>query len=947
MTEPTTRDFLIHLNQNNFQAALDLADDLQLDKDLVYKAQWTKRIMERGSQLQSKDVDLLQLIHDDAWVIAQCLEVSVHEPKVQQQILDIAEARIQTLTTPFIRDKHLDTPQAAHNLSAQEKTLLRSRALLLKYKDRLHTFEKIWPSLSSTTHQHTGDASFATAYAQFRDSNMIAQAIEYARSENNAALNAIFMHHGSDVLPHRLFILSQIPETADFTSFDLPHVTHDHEDTWPEEPWRNEKDVVEQDWIQALIHEQVPEEAEYLERLKGGIETTAYPTSTSVIAEWYMDRAHAADAIGLSSNALEICRCARVMGVSGIDDQVAEYEWLCKYIYRAKATSDQEDTYVDLEAFRRMSSYEILEGLLSTTDAANIVDDMLRLALPWIAVAKKRNHGRHHQKEEEEEEEEKKKEFLLYRWLLDPAVVDAHLDWCCVVFEHSKPTIAVEDRIIKDDLDLSRLVLAIVYSGNGSMEYLVRLFECLPIFDEIDGTSNDPTDMAAIMPAATSAMAIFMELQSVGAFGLTQMMDTLQNHLGSAETLARYNASVPLRWYLEDQSVEAQRQLCVRMSSQAAGGVESGGIKFDRDDDWRELLDDMLRLKGDGQGVFGKLDSAEILEIFFSSLLRCGRFKLAKELILGSNKIMDITKAEHLVIDAEREFFDNATSGNMNSGSMKQAWECLKILPPTTEIKKEMDLIEATHSLIHEYKVQDRPGITLMPIQIRQSHNRLELISKLINNRTGMYQRHEQVLELVRKLGYGNDLLAKVKTLAMLASAALVEGDYLVSYRLCQITTTVAINKDTTTHHNKAYYDEVNQSAWQICFNLGKVEAFDDVSRRLDVLSMALSLSPAENFGDVLTVWRKLDANTPDQIALAQLSAVNNNQDQNPSSHHQSDKGWHGLLQNATKQWKLGDLLATGGTGEQHEAREGDAAAGGGKRKRDILRDTVGGWLFQ
>lgn len=619
MTEPTTRDFLIHLNQGNFQAALDLADDLQLDKDLVYKAQWTKRIIERGPQLQAKDVDLLSLIHDHVWVVSQCLEACANQPEVQQQILDVGEARIQTLTTPIIHDKKLGTPEAAHSLADKDKALLRCRALLLKYKDCLSTFKKIWPSLSFTMHQQTGDASFATAYAQFRDSNLIAQAIEYARSENNVALDAIFMHHGSHVLEHRLFILSQIPETADPSSFDLPHVTHDHEDTWLEEPWRKEKDVVEQDWVQALIHVQVPEEAEYLDRLKGGIETTTYPTSAAVIADWYLERAHAADAIGLSSNALEICRYARVMGVTGIDEQVSEYEWLCKYVYTTKAASGQDEAYVDLESFRRMSSYAILEGLLSTTNAANIVDDMLRLALPWIAVAKKRKHH-------EEDKSDTKKEFLLYRWLLDPAVVDAHLDWCCVVFEHSKPTIAAEDRIIKDDLDLSRLVLAIVYSGNGSMEYLVRLFECLPIFDEIDDTANDPTDMATIIPKAkTSAMAIFSELQSVGAFGLTQMMDTLQNHLGCAETLARYNASVPLRWYLEDQSVEAQRQLCVRMSSQAAGGVESGGAKFDRDDDWRELLDDMVRLNGDGQSIFGKLATAEILEIFFSSLLRCGR----------------------------------------------------------------------------------------------------------------------------------------------------------------------------------------------------------------------------------------------------------------------------------------------------------------------------------
>lgn len=295
---------------------------------------------------------------------------------------------------------------------------------------------------------------------------------------------------------------------------------------------------------------------------------------------------------------------------------------------------------------------------------------------------------------------------------------------------------------------------------------------------------------------------------------------------------------------------------------------------------------------------------------------------------------MDISKAEQLVVDAEREFFDNATSGNMNSGSMKQAWECLKILPPTTEIKREMDLIEATHILISEYRVQNRPGITIMPIQIRQSNNRLELISKLIHAKRDMYRRHEQVLDIVSKLGYGNDLLAKVKTLAMLSNAALVEEDYLESYKLCQITVDAAQKKNSG--KSKSYNDEIDQAAWQICLGLGKVEAFDDINRRLDVLSMAMTLSPAENIRDVLAVWRKLDEDRPNQIGFAQLDAHRFENDTRET------KGWQGLLQNATKQWNLGDLL-TGG--EQNDRNRG--VEGGGKRKRDIVRDVVGGWLFQ
>ncbi|KAI7899664.1 secretory pathway protein Sec39-domain-containing protein [Cokeromyces recurvatus] len=909
MEQPTHRDFLIHLNQGNFQAAVDLANELKLDKDLIYKTQWTKRKEERGPQLQLADIELLKLVTDDVWVAGQCLDVCLDEPDAQKELLTLGHSRIYTLTEPIL--KQLETTT---QLSAKERTFLRTHLYFLQYSDRLQTFTKIWPSLSHAN-------SFANEFAQFRDCNLIAQAIEFARSENNVALDAIFMHHGQTVLPYRLFILSQIPETVDPSRFDLPHVTHDHEDKWLEESWRTHQDIVEQDWVQRMIELDVQEQIDYLSRLKAGIEATEYPSSAHVIADWYLERARAADKIGLCSTALEICRYAQVMGITEIESITVDYEWLCKYVYASTSvTNDDEENYVDLEKFRELSSYDVLEGLLRNTNASTILDDMTRLALPWIEVSKR--------KIKEDDEEEEKGEILLYRWLLAPTIVNNHLDWLCSIFEMSKPTIPVEDRIIKDDLDLSRLILAIVYSSGELMDYLIRLFECLPIFEQVD--DDEPlVEMAQIFPKADSPFNLFLELQSIGSYGLTRMMDTLQNHLGSAEVLARYHASVPLRWFLEDQSLEAQRHLCIRMASRASGGVESGGVQFDRDDDWRELLDDMLRLCDHGQGIFGKLDSTEIIEIFFSTLLRCGRFRLAKELILGSRRIIDVTKAERLVIDAEREFFDNATSGNKHSGSMKQAWECLSILPPTTEIKKEMALIEATHTLISEYKTQDRPGMILMPIQIRQSKNRLELISKLIHTKQDIYLRHEKVLELVQQLGLV-DVLAKVKTLSLLASAALVEEDYLESYKLCQLAVDAARSKPAA--NSKSYNDEVNQTAWQICLSLGKVDAFNDTSRRLDVLSMAMTLSPVENIRDVLAIWRKLDQQKPSQIALAQLGTIHH---ENP----EAKKGWQGLLQNATKQWNLTDLLTRGGEQESSETHN--------KRKRDIIRDAVGGWLFQ
>jgi hypothetical protein len=50
---------------------------------------------------------------------------------------------------------------------------------------------------------------------------------------------------------------------------------------------------------------------------------------------------------------------------------------------------------------------------------------------------------------------------------------------------------------------------------------------------------------------------------------------------------------------------------------------------------------------------------------------------LARKIILPTDRLqpLDMVVAEQLVIDASREFFDNAPSGNMHYGYMKLAYE--------------------------------------------------------------------------------------------------------------------------------------------------------------------------------------------------------------------------------------------------------------------------------
>lgn len=246
-----------------------------------------------------------------------------------------------------------------------------------------------------------------------------------------------------------------------------------------------------------------------------------------------------------------------------------------------------------------------------------------------------------------------------------------------------------------------------------------------------------------------------------------------------------------------------------------------------------------------------------------------------------------------------------------------------------------MDLIRATHTLISEYHVMDRPGIELMPIQVRQSTNRLELISKLINTRRGIYRQPEQVLKLTRQLGYQDDLVAEVQVMAMLASAALADEEFETSYNLCHATFEKAQSIEENPQRGQIRKEDVNLAAWQACFNLGKVDAYQDHARRFDLLAMALVLSPVQNVQDVLAAWRKLEFEQPSSLSQTDLILL----DAKPfgSDHDRTEAeggGWHSLLDSARRhQWRLGELLKTGDTE--------------GKRKRDQLREMVGGWLFQ
>ncbi|KAI8584381.1 hypothetical protein K450DRAFT_219577 [Umbelopsis ramanniana AG] len=964
------------LQDSKYEDALNIVrSEEDVTDDAILKEQWSIWQSAHAPITEDRAVPLLRRITDKPWVLAQCIKCTFDDPKVQKDVLDLGIALTEPEVDKIIKDTVMNVQDAAQvqkllndptyeitaELSVNDISWIYSRLCLLQYSDRLKTFEDIWVTSSSDFATGGGDTSsqpssadmsksasldsvdksmaedtessekrtFGQEFQSFRDTSLVAQAIQYARTENFEALDILFYRHGSEILPYRLQILSQVPETSDLTRCSIPRVALPksnseqlQEHIWEEAPWRKDADLVEHPKLRQYIKGLQKIQDLNANELEDTLESTPYPAPADIISQWYIERARRIDEFtGLTSNALKFIQYASMMHVPNLQELENNLEFLCKLLYGTGVTRETEAILsdLDLNKFEVMDPYEVLELSLEGTSVSRVVLDLKIFALPWLQLVDNRKSGMMDEEGDvqmqEQSEIEESGQAMLYRWIL--SVAESHLDWCCVTLESSKPTMQEEDRIIKEDLDLSRIALAILYTNDdgSQVDLMARIFECLPLFDldNIESDTEENIDLHALSETLT-AHGFFAALQQLKERELSTLMDGLQIHLSSAEILWRYELNVPLRWYLRSaNNYDMQKQLCLRLATQIVSNAER-------------------------KGVLGAMSQEEIFEIYWKALLRCGKFTLAKDSMLPKygEAMISINKAQQLVVDAAREYFDNSVSGNMYSGNMKLAAECLKVVPPNPLIQQEMNLIEATHHLTTEFNVFYRPGIPIMPMQIRQSKNRLELISRLLASNPGAYRKSARIIDLAKKLGLQNDKTTEIRVLNMLSAAALAEEDYETSYRLCKNTLTQVLESEAEIHNSKLKA-EMKEITWSSCFQLGKLDVYTDKTKRLELLAMALVLCPADRLSENLAAWRKLEAIAEREADKSSL----------PSS--SSAGNWDtvtNLLQSGLQgQRNLAKLLSDE-AGNLISNKEPNQAQADKMRKRDLLKNTVSKWLF-
>ncbi|KAH9982410.1 secretory pathway protein Sec39-domain-containing protein [Lactifluus volemus] len=853
--------------------------------------------------------DTLGVITDNLWVVAAVLDRVIDDPARLNVLLDLAlkrsESSVERLRNSFVLQDTQEKPAiGAQDSSSVDNEMIsyfqenpsdaqscQLRSILLDRKDRVDTFMEI---CMTTTGPHNEsleveddpwvDAADAEgdqqpppgtpplALSTFLSNNLVDTACLLAATESFGPLQVLFKRHGNALWRFRLSILTCVPAHVPPSYYQeiLPKLDLSLDVEYkPQVPaWRAELDWAEHPRVQAALAvsgHAVPQKPPL-----SNLEEAPRPMSSQELSAWYRQRAYTIlNSTGMVDIALLTAQHAVSQGIPGVDELGEDLSLLSRLVYDAQAAAEDgpEEDWT-LEQWKSMDSLAVVRALLALSTPKTIIADIRKFVSPYLFVLESRA------------ERAGDPNPNLTSQLLNDFVLRAPLEMVARIFEESKPTLPSSRRLIPDDEDMARLALACLYGSDSLDQWHVmsQIFECLPAWNGPSGDedSEDTVKMtiASLGTFVTPTTAtpkctpsdLFLFFRPLPLPSLSHALDILDVHLESGEILSRWEAPAPLRWFLQSANDKSsQRARAVRMARRlgADGTLHS-------QDEWEWLLEDMLKLSRTNdnglQSAFGLLSQAEILSIFLNGLLSTGQLDIAKSLLQSKKSAfsMNDQALEEICLTSSREFYDNASSGNYKFGDMKLAYDCLSIPSRTETVIREQEFIEAT-SRITSFNVETRPGVPLSPIEIRLTKDRLSLVSRVLSSNNDAYKYKEVILDLVDKLGFRGDNVARVKALAMIADTALQAEDFARAFETSETMISTVSQLCSSPDIPQAQLHDAKEVCWVSCFQLGRQPEFPDVSKKLQLLAHALEFCPPDRLTEILTAWRRLEKEDVDQ----------------------------------------------------------------------------------
>jgi len=312
------------------------------------------------------------------------------------------------------------------------------------------------------------------------------------------------------------------------------------------------------------------------------------------------------------------------LGIPNLDALGEDLSLLSRLIYDANLSPAQHEKCT-LASWKKATEGEIVSAYLANSTPSTIVSDVRRLVLPYLYVLESRA------------EREGKADTHLVERLLHDAVLSLPLHKALPVFEASKATIPMSERLLRNDQNVARLALACLYGSDEREVWstMSGIFECLPVWDVSGGDLESDKEATAttldsiatfVRPHSSSdkppsAQDLFIFFAPLPFASLSRALDILDVHLESGEILARWNTAVQLRFLLQSaRNKEDQTQLAEKMIRRQAGMKDLAK--------WTKLWEDMCRLNGGDdallRGAFGTLSIEEMMRVYLSGILGSG-----------------------------------------------------------------------------------------------------------------------------------------------------------------------------------------------------------------------------------------------------------------------------------------------------------------------------------
>ncbi|KAK8518348.1 hypothetical protein V6N12_017498 [Hibiscus sabdariffa] len=665
-----------------------------------------------------------------------------------------------------------------------------ARLQLLQFSDRLETFLGI----------NMGRFS-VWEYSKFRVMPMNEAAITLAESGKIGALNLLFKRHPYSLAPFMLDILAAIPETIPVQTYVqlLPGRS-------PPNFFMRGEDWVECDKMVSFINKlpanhdignQIRTEP-IVKRLLG-----SFWPSTDELAVWYKHRARDIDSYsGLLENCHNLVGFACQKGIHELKQFHEDISYLHQLVY-ANENEAEISTSMSLVAWEQLSDYEKFKTMLNGCREENVVESLRNKAIPFM---QKRSHRVSLATQQQISDghslvDHTKSESFLVRWLKEISFVNK-LDICLMVIEEGCRELQ-SSGFFKDEVEVVDCAL-----------------QCLYLF-----TVTDRWDTMA------EILSKLPQKQGSKTFvgNLYQRYKVAEGHIEAGSILAFYLVPKPMNYFLEVRSDKQGAKQIIRLMLSKFSRQRHGRP----DDEWETMWYDLQCLH---EMAFPFLDLEYLLTEFCEGLLKAEKFSLARSYLKGTSSVaLAKEKAENLVIQAAREFFFSASS--LTCSEIWKAKNCLNLFPSSRNVKAEFDLIDALTVKLPNF------GVTLLPMQFRQTKDPMEIIKMVITNEAGAYLHVDELIEVANLLGLRSpDEISAVQE--AIAREAAVSGDMQLAFDLCL-----------------ALVKKGHGLVWDLCAAIAKGPPLEnlDTSTRKQLLGFALSHCDEQSIRELLNAWKDLD----------------------------------------------------------------------------------------